>query len=235
VPSRDGDEVHWRWEARLVQFEELTFDEDLIEAFVARPWDEEITILRDIHADLIVRFERFWITRVEWSEAQYKRLEEQRVAGKPVDDYNRPDKVIHRAFESLLKAVGAEPLLASNVQDLNFGDLLDRLMFLRDGINHFNKQDICGSIDTVLENWPHFTDAVFSVALAYGHQQILRRENVRRKIARNLLGEGTRRPVPQSHEFDRLIALLCPRATGLLRVPRRGHVRDRIAPLPALC
>jgi Family of unknown function (DUF6035) len=231
VPNRDGDEVRWRWEARLIRFEELTF----VEALVARPWDEEITVLRDIYADRIVRFERFWITRVEWSEAQYKRLDEQRVAGKPVDDCNRPDKVIHRAFESLLKAAGAEPLLASNVQDLKFGDLLDRLMFLRDGINRFNRQDLAGATDTVLENWPHFTDAVFSVALAYGHRQILRRENVRRKIARNLLGEGARRPVPQSHEFDRLIALFCPRATGLLRVPSTGHGRDRIAPLPALC
>jgi hypothetical protein len=133
-----------------------------------------------------------------------------------IDEAYTWDAVVMRALESILRAAGAEPRLARRAFELKFTDLLDRLLFLRDGINRFNKQNIAGAIDTVLECWPHFTETLFAVASAYGHAELLHREQVRRKVVRNLRG-GDTVPIPQCHEFDRVVALLCPKASGWVR------------------
>lgn len=221
APFSDGVKVGWRWATKLVSAEELVFDSYLVEALAANPWRDESILLREIHAELITKFERFWIDRADWMEKLAKQAQQALRSQGRVDHEKTWSAALNRAFRALLTAAGAEPDLASRVHELNFTDFLDRILFLRDGINRFNKQNIAGAIDTVLENWPHFTDTLLAVGSAYGHAAQLRRETVMRKIGKNLRGSSSAPPVPQSHEFDRIVALLCPEASAWVRSSAR--------------
>jgi hypothetical protein len=217
VPEWTGAEVSWRWKTRLIKFEELTFDEYLVEALVANPWHDEAILLRDRHSALITKFEKFWIGRWEWSAAQHKIIHQQAMSGQSIDQYRMPENVERRAFETVITAAGGVPAVAGRVKELKFHQLLDRLMFLRDGTNYFGKQSIAGAIDTILENWPHFTDAIVAVASSYDYAEILKRPNAIRKIQQNLIGNEHGGPAAQCHDFDRLVAMLFPKAAAWLR------------------
>jgi hypothetical protein len=216
VPKREGVPVSWEWASRLVAIDDLEFDDYLVEALAANPWRDEANLLRDMHAAVISKFEDFWFKRIEWSQKLSERVYQQIREGKGIDHANTWSAVAKRAFSAILTAADAEPGLAGRVFELNFSDLLDRLFFLRDKVNRFNKQNIAGALDSVLEHWPHFTETLCAVASAYGHRHLLERENARKKIIRNLRG-GESMPVPQCREFDRLVALLCPQASPWLR------------------
>jgi hypothetical protein len=216
IPESDGPSVSERWDSKLVKMEELYFDEYLVEAMAANPWHDESLLLRETHSDVIARFEDFWIKRDKLLRELRRRTSEEFLRTRTIDDTRTADAVLRRALAAILEASGTVAELASRVADLRFDLLLDRLLFLRDGINRFNKQNITGAIDTVLQNWPHFTDTLVAVAAAYGHDKVLRHAPVCQKIRRNLLGDDMP-PVSQCHEFDRVVAVLCPKAASWVR------------------
>lgn len=216
VPILDGANVSWEWKSGLILIDDLEFDDYLIEALAANPWQAEASLLHTLHSAVIARFEEFWFRRAEWSERLSKGVLERFREGKGIDHANTSSAVTIRAFKAILTAASAKPELADRVFDLNFNDLLDRLFFLRDGTNRFNNQNLAGALDSVLEHWPHYTETICAVAAAYGHRQLLDRDSAKRKVIRNLLG-GDSSPVPQCREFDRVVALLCPQAARWLR------------------
>jgi hypothetical protein len=169
-----------------------------------------------MHASVILRFEDYWFKRDAWSKILAERVIQELREGKGLNLANRWSEVTSRAFAAIFAAASAEPRLADRVFELNFDHLLDRLLFLRDGINRFNGQNIAGALDSVLEYWPHYTETVCAVASAYGHKALLARGKTRHKILRNLRG-GEKPPVAQCRDFDRLVALLCPEASHWLR------------------
>lgn len=216
VPEWKDDEVRWRWQSGLVKFEELEFDAHLVEALAADPWSDEAALLRQQRDALVEKFEKFWITREEFASKQYKIMHDRARSGLPINHDHAPYNVENRAFEAILSASGLLPSLVAQVRELKFHRLLDKLMFLRDGKNHFGRQNFAGAIDTVLENWPYFTDTIVAIASAYGHLDQLARPNVQRKISKNLIGENEP-PTAQCHDYDRLLALLFPKAARWLR------------------
>jgi hypothetical protein len=216
VPRQDGASISWGWASKLVAIDDLDFDEYIKEARAANPWRDEAYLLRNMRAEVISKFEKFWFEHDEWSrrlsERTYRRVRE----GKGVDDATTWTAVMERAFAAILTAANANPELAKRVFELSFCDLLDRLFFLRDKVNRFNKQNLAGALDSVLEFWPHYTETICAVASAYGHKPLLDRQGVQKKINRNL-GGGESVPVAQCKDFDRVVALLCPEASAWLR------------------
>lgn len=208
--------MEWHWSSKLVQFGNLTFDRYLIEALAATPWHDEAALLRSLHRPLIEKFEDFWSSRRTWMERLASLSYEQFSAQRSFDENTTWSAVSTRAWVAVFKASGTDEVLTSRIGELNFDDIADRILFLKTGINHFNRQDLHGTIDTVLERWPHFTDTIFAIASACGYDDLLRKEAIDRKVRRNLHGNPTV-PVPQCHEFDRVTALLCPQAAGWLR------------------
>ncbi|ADP70683.1 hypothetical protein Rvan_1426 [Rhodomicrobium vannielii ATCC 17100] len=138
-------------------------------------------------------------------------------SGQTINKSRSSEAVTSRAFMELFGACGMSSHMADRVNELNFDDLLDRLIFLRDGVNRFNKENIPGSLNTVLENWPHFTDALVAVATAYGHSEYLKRPKMLSKIERNAKGNDRQRPASQCHDFDPAIAMICPKSAGWVR------------------
>lgn len=215
--SETDRKVVWKWQSRLVRFDELTFDNYLVEALAANPWEDEANLRREIYADTIGRFEKFWAGRSELASKLNKRIIEQAKARKPIDRSKSFEAVSHRAYEALLEASGADKQLAKRIKELKVEHLLDRLFFIRDGVNRFNGQTLSGAIDTVLENWGHFTDTIVAVTASHSYETELTKVAAQSKIARNLLGDGVNHPLPQCHEFDAPIALLFPKAAKWLR------------------
>jgi hypothetical protein len=215
VPQLSEGALSWEWMTKLVAIDDLEFDPYLMAALAARPWDEEADLLRDVHADVIRRFEDFWRNRTDWSRRLSQRVEAEYRNTRHVDSGKTYNAVLTRAFEAIFAAAGTDPGLVDRAFELNFPDLLDRLLFVRDGVNHFNGQDLAGALDSVFEHWPHFTETLCAVAAAYGHRRLLEREGARRKLLRNLSpGESA---AAQCREFDRVAALLCPKAAASLR------------------
>lgn len=210
VPEHDGTKIVWRWETRLVAIEDLTFDPYLVQTLVRQPWCDEASLLNDIHASLIAKFEEMWVGRYEWmrrlSEANVREF---RKTGM-FDETRTWEAVSRRGFAQLLSAAGADPELASRVSELRFDNMLDRILFLRDGVNRMNKQSVIGGMHSVLDHWPHFTSMLFAVGAAYGHRSTLQNKSIREKALQNLLK-------PQCHDFDRLVAMMCPKASAWLR------------------
>ena len=199
-----------------VTLNDLEFDEHLVEARAANPWLDEVNLLRSMQPKVIQKFEDFfWLRREEWDKVLSDRVYRQIEKGKGIDHEKKWGAVAERAFVAILKAAAAKPELANRVSELNFYDLMYRLFFLRDGINRFNQQDIAGALDTVLQSWPHYTETICAVAAAYGHMLVLKRENIRKKIVRNLHDL----PKPQCRDFDRVVALLFPQASSWLHSP----------------
>jgi len=216
VPQGSGTAIGWDWASGLIAIDDLDFDEYLVEALAADPWGAEANLLRETNAPVIAKFEDFWSRRWEWSQKLSDRINRKFREGKGIDNSNTWSEVAKRAFAAILNAANAEPDLADRAFELNFCDVLDRLFFLRDKVNHFNRQNLAGALDSVLEYWPHFTETTCAVACAYGGSQLLKNPSACRKIIRNLRGEGSA-PIPQCREFDRVAALLCPRAARWLR------------------
>lgn len=233
--GREG--LTWQWASRLVRIEDLHFDEYLVEAQAANPWRDEARLLAEYYAPLVGKFEKFWHERPELARRLSNEAIQRVRQGLPVETERTITAVTQRAFKSLFTASGLDSSMVDRVEDLHFHDLLHRVIFLRDGVNRFNRQDLGGAVDTVLQNWPHFTDAIVAIGTAYGRDKVLRRPNILAKIERNLKGAEEEPPVPQCHDFDAALALLCPksaawvRATALPKVMRWEENGSETAPL----
>ncbi len=217
IPALKNGTIAWSWNSRLVAIDELHFDSYLMEALAADPWGAEAHLRNNHFKSEIEKFERYWVERWDWAQKLGKEAAQRIRSGKIVDPARTSDAVTKRALAALFRAAGASSEEIERIFDLRFHDLLDRLFFFRDGVNRFNNQDIAGAIDTVLENWPHFTDVSIAVLSSYGREASLKRPTVLKKAKRILFGERSSDPIPQCHDFDAVISLLCPKAAPHVR------------------
>jgi Family of unknown function (DUF6035) len=210
-----GDEI-WEWKEQRIEFSELKFDEYLVEYRIFDPWTAEAEMLRTINMDDIKKFEKYWKSREEWNSKLSSRLLERFRKGIPFDESQTGEALKIRAIETLLAIAKSNESAKNAIEKLGFELVVDALFVLRDNENHRNKQDAMGIFATTLDQRPHFTDALLGVAFAYSQSKILENSKLMAKAKVNLVGSGARVSTPQCHEFDKLLALIFPKAASYL-------------------
>lgn len=213
-PVIDGDKMKWCWTDQIVQFSEIQFDEYLIEARIVDPWNLEAQLLGERHKEVISKFEDYWFDRHNTHRDIMRREAERLEQGLQWRKDRMPAAILGRAFCKLCVLSENAPVDYSTMDKLGFDSVLDRLYFIRDGVNKFNGQSMIGAVHTIIDRWPHFCDAALAMLVAYGHSDIACKESVSTKVMKKLECNSG---VSQCHDYDRLLSFLFPKAASYFR------------------
>ena len=180
------------WQSRLIDLDDLIWDSNTCKPYLIDAEAEETAHLRALHKNWLARFETAWLSRHHKDAAwQYQAF---RRAWECFRDF-----LSHRALPTCAEA-----------EDHGFSSALDQLYAIRDGRQHFGKQNAVGATNTVLEYRRGFTAALVAVARAYGRERLIDTPSVKAKVARNLGLDGSENAAVQLQTYDPLIRFLFP-------------------------
>ena len=186
------------WQSRLIDLDELIWDSNTCKPYLISPEAEETAHLRERHKDWLAKFEAAWLSRHDkdatWRCRAFKRA---------WDCFT--GFLSHRALPTYAEA-----------EDHGFASALDQFYAIRDGRQHFGKQNVVGATNTLLEYRRGFTAALVAIARANHRDNLIDTPSVRAKVARNLGPDGGNNAAAQLHAYDPLIRLLFPEATTRL-------------------
>lgn len=227
-PNLVNNELSWSWCNRQIKISDLIFDTYLFEARAVDPWQIEAELIRKDNCNTVCEFEKYWNERNTWDAKLAKRIAEHWRLDQPIDECQTGTALKQRALKKIFSFCDMAENAISISEALGFDRVLDRFLFLRDGINSFNKQTEVGVCDTILENWPNFTDSLFAIAVAYKKENLIGRPVFLQKAKRALAGEIDVVPTSQCHDFDSFLAVLFPKAASYLRASALPYVQFRI-------
>jgi len=191
APDASGN-LNPGWWSRIVDLDDLVWDKETFKPYLIDPETEETTYLRKRHKDWLTRFEPSWLSRHDkgyaWGYRAFQR------AWKRFTDY-----LGHRSLPTFEEAEGDD-----------FAAVLDQLYAIRDGAQHFGKQNLVGATNTALEYRQGFTAALVAVAKAYGRTALMETASVKAKIDRNLGHDGKGDAAAQLHAYNAVIRFLFP-------------------------
>ena len=214
APEIVDGKVHWNWNEKFISLDELKFDDYLIEARFADPWQIESQLLRNVHNSTIDKFEKYWFDRHSIHEKFMRNEIKRTKSGLPWREEFTSNAIMGRAFKTLIEISGGTSIDISITQKLNLDAVLDRLFFIRDGKNSFNQQSLIGGVHTVLDRYPQFTDTLAALLFAYGQVELLKVKSISNKVLKLLNGD---KAIPQCHDYDRFLGMLFPKAASYIR------------------
>jgi hypothetical protein len=182
------------WQSRIIDLDDLLWDSETFKPYLIDPEAEEFAYLRERHKDWLARFEAAWLLRHD-------------------KEYVWQQRAFRRAWDRFADFLDHRPLpTCGEAENHEFATVLDQLYAIRDGIQHYGKQNLVGATNTVLEYRQGFTAAIAAAAKAYGRGELIETASVKAKVVRNLGLEDKGDVAAQLHAYNPVISFLFPEA-----------------------
>ena len=187
------------WVSKLVSIHDLHWHDGAKKAYAFDFLRAEAIAQRSRYSALIKRFEPCWLTRRNNGDAWARKVE--------LAAYKRITECLGDLWDVAL----------DQVEEWRFFDVLDRLFEVRDGRVYFGNQNLKGRVDTILETWPWFTDALVAVVETYQCREVLDWPRFWEKVQRNKNNEDSGiQKYRQRHAFNPAFRFLFPEAAAAL-------------------
>ena len=181
------------WDSKLVSIHDLKWHALTKKVYFFDYHRAEVEAVRNENATFVDNFEQAWFDRRENGDVATRKIE----------------KLAMKRFSTYLGECWDVSL--DKAYEFRFFDLIDRLYEVREGQKIFGKQHLKSRVDTILHQWPWFTDALVAVVTAYECTEILKWDTYQRKVQEIKIRESQGEPNDQQkNAFNPALRLLFP-------------------------